>query len=248
VGDSETATAPLEYFLTSCVAPLTLTFRAFNARAPWFFVLGDGGMKRPRVLARSSPVAFRDAASPRAVRLTPAEGAGAVRVSWTSPKAAASSPRVVFRSLTGGGNTTVPADTLHLGLSNYCGGDATGMGYRDAGFFHTAVLSGLVPGARYAYSVGDDVDASNDFIFRAFPTAASGGLFPFQLLAVGDMGQDTPDGAEEQATYVATIPSGLTTYFRTSEQLVEIDAWYKRERKALGAFLAAQHRIHKDVV
>ena len=56
------------------------------------------------------------------------------------------------------------------------------------------------------------------------------------------------DGAEEQATYVATIPSGLTTYFRTSEQLVEIDAWYKRERKALGAFLAAQHRIHTDVV
>ena len=60
--------------------------------------------------------------------------------------------------------------------------------------------------------------------------------------------QDAPHGAEEQATYVATIPSGLTTYFRTSEQLVEIDAWYKRERKALGAFLATQHHMHAIVV
>ena len=56
------------------------------------------------------------------------------------------------------------------------------------------------------------------------------------------------DGADEQATYVATIPSGLTTYFRTAEQLVEIDAWYNRERKALGAFLAAQHHMHAVVV
>jgi hypothetical protein len=56
------------------------------------------------------------------------------------------------------------------------------------------------------------------------------------------------DGAAEQVTYVATIPSGLTTSFRTAEQLHEIDVWYNRERKALGAFLAAQHHMHAVVV
>jgi hypothetical protein len=54
------------------------------------------------------------------------------------------------------------------------------------------------------------------------------------------------DGAGEQDTYVATMPSGLAIYtcFRTDEQLREIGVWYNRERKALGAFLAAQHHMH----
>jgi hypothetical protein len=56
--------------------------------------------------------------------------------------------------------------------------------------------------------------------------------------------------AEEQTTYVATMPSGLaiSTCFRTDEQLHEIDIWYNREREALGAFLAARHLMHGIVV
>jgi hypothetical protein len=47
----------------------------------------------------------------------------------------------------------------------------------------------------------------------------------------------------EQTTYVATMPSGLaiSTCFRTNAQLHEIDLWYNLHRKALGAFLAAEH-------
>jgi SAM-dependent methyltransferase len=57
-------------------------------------------------------------------------------------------------------------DTLHATADRFCGGDATGAGYRDAGFFHTALVTGLAPGARYAYSVGDDADESATFEFR----------------------------------------------------------------------------------
>ena len=202
VGDNFTFTAPLEYYNIPCAAPLLLTFRAFNARAPWVFVLGDKGVATPRVLARSDPVAFRDVASPRAVRLTPMAAPGALRVAWTSPKPPSSAPRALLRPLSGGGaNTTFPADTLRLRESDYCGGAATGAGYRDSGYFHTAVLTGLAPGARYVYSVGDDADGSAEFQLTGPPVAGSPGFFPFLLLAVGDMGQDTPDGAAEQDTF-----------------------------------------------
>jgi hypothetical protein len=62
--------------------------------------------------------------------------------------------------------------------------------------------------------------------------------------------KDVPDGAEEPAVYVATIPSGLLIgdYFRTSEQHMEIDSWYRRERTAIGKFLATQHHMHAVVV
>lgn len=199
VGDNFTATAPLEYYSIPCAAPATLTFKAFNARASWIFALGDGGIRAPRVLARSNAVAFSDVLKPRAVRLTPAAEAGAVRVSWTSAKPAAAGPRVVVRAAAGGVNATFPAETLHATIDRFCGGAATGAGYRDPGFFHTALVTGLAPGARYAYSVGDDADESATFDFRALPTAAANGdnIYPFQLLAVGDVGQDTIDGSSE---------------------------------------------------
>lgn len=204
VGDNMTATAPLEYYNIACAAPATLSFKAFNARASWVFALGDGGLHAPRVLALSNAVAFSDVRSPRAVRLTPAAAPGAVRVAWTSAKPAAAGPRVLVRAAAGGSaNATFPADTLHATVEHFCGGDATGAGYRDPGFFHTALVTGLTPGARYAYSVGDAADESATFEFRALPTAAANGaaLYPFVMLAVGDMGQDTVDGSSEQYTF-----------------------------------------------
>jgi hypothetical protein len=203
VGDDVTATAPLEYYNIPCAAPVTLTFRALSERASWVFLLGDGGVARPRALGMSNTVAFSDINSPHAVRLTPAAEAGAVRVSWTSAKPAASGPRVIVRAAAGGANVTFPADTLHVAKGDFCGGDAVGAGFRDPGFFHTALVTGLAPGTQYAYSVGDDVDGSESFSFRALPTAAANGdaLYPFVLLAVGDVGQDTVDGASEQYAF-----------------------------------------------
>lgn len=215
VGDNDTATAPIEYYTIAC-APANLTFRALNMRASWVFMLGHGGVRAPRALAMSNAVAFSDVNSPHAVRLTPASEAGAVRVSWTSAKSAASSPRVVLRPAAGGASATFPAETLHVQKSDFCGGDAVGAGYRDPGYFHTALVTGLTPGAHYEYSVGDAVDGSASFAFRALPTAAANGdaLFPFVLLAVGDMGQDTVDGSSEQYTFP---PAPNTTRLMASD-------------------------------
>jgi hypothetical protein len=216
VDDDATETAPLEYYPIACVAPATLTFRALNERASWIFVLGDGGVQLPRVLAKSNAVAFSDVNSPHAVRLTPAAEAGAVRVAWTSAKPAASGPRVVLRAAAGGANATFPAETLHVQEGDFCGGDATGKGYRDPGFFHTALVSGLTPGAQYEYSVGDAVDGSAFFAFRALPTAAANGdaLYPFVMLAVGDVGQDTADGASEFCETFPPAPNTTTLMAR----------------------------------
>ncbi len=81
VTDNVTATAPIEYYNIACAAPATLTFRALNMRASWVFILGDGGVDTPRALGLSNAVSFSDVDLPRAVRLTPAAEAGAVRVS-----------------------------------------------------------------------------------------------------------------------------------------------------------------------
>ena len=51
----------------------------------------------------------------------------------------------------------VPAATATYGRADMCGAPATTLGFLDPGLLHTAALSGLEPGQRYYYSVGDAV-------------------------------------------------------------------------------------------
>lgn len=52
---------------------------------------------------------------------------------------------------------TVPARSATYGASDMCGGPASGEGFLDPGMLHTALLTGLQPGERYRYRVGDAV-------------------------------------------------------------------------------------------
>lgn len=51
----------------------------------------------------------------------------------------------------------VPARTATYTADDMCGGPATGEGFLDPGMLHTALLTGLEPGERYWYRVGDAV-------------------------------------------------------------------------------------------
>ena len=77
-------------------------------------------------------------------------------------------------------------------------------------------MTGLAPGAQYEYSVGDAADESTFFAFRALPTAAANGdaLYPFVMLAVGDVGQDTVDGASEFCETFPPAPNTTTLIAR----------------------------------
>ena len=87
--------------------------------------------------------------------------------------------------------------------ADLCGAPATTLGFRDPGFVHSAVLSGLVPGARYSYTVGDDTARSQPYVFTQ-PALA----YPFSISVVGDVGSDSLDGSAVQRAFP---PSPNTT-------------------------------------
>jgi len=70
-------------------------------------------------------------------------------------------------------------------------GPAAGMGWRDPGVIHSAVMVGLEPGARYFYTVGSDAGGwSHERLgyFSSF-VAPSDGASLARIIAFGDMGK-----------------------------------------------------------
>ena len=212
-----TASAPVEWFSAAGADPAylasgvgALPARLVNVRAAYTFALASGGLAAPVLRALSPPVAFANANEPRGARLAVTGAATEMRVSWSSASAA-HRPAVVARAVGGagapplaaGGGVVPASSSTTWTAADLCGPPATTVGWRDPGFVHSAVLSGLVPGARYSYTVGDDTGRSQPYAFTQ-PAAA----YPFSISVVGDVGSDSLDGSSVERAFP---PSPNTT-------------------------------------
>jgi hypothetical protein len=184
-----------------------LEFQLVNMRADYFFVVVQGGAQFPTPVSFSKPVSFAFPAEPLQARLSLTGGGPTeMRVAWTSVGLRVPVVRwglvsaKTGRPLKQAGEAAAGQSTYTRGMM--CGPPANGLGWRDPGTFYSAVLSGLRPGARYWYTVGEGggapLPAGTDwdgrrarFTFRAAP--AVGPTQTVRFAAFGDMGQAPPD-------------------------------------------------------
>ena len=68
------------------------------------------------------------------------------------------SPQVKWGSRPGKHSNTAAADFDTYTREELCGPPATTIGWYEPGILHHAVMTGLEPGMRYHYVVGDEVD------------------------------------------------------------------------------------------
>lgn len=182
-------------------------FQLANFRAPGGYTFGVlsnatrdryGGLSVANavLLALSTPavVIAGDVLGPQRPRLTPAAGDGSVlRVTWTSGRDAGSRPQLAWGLRAGGPYTFAGrnASTAHLTPGSLCGAPATGVGFSDLGFTHSAEIAladaGAVRPERVFYVVSDDVSTSPETM-AAVP-APPGPLFPATLIAFDDLGR-----------------------------------------------------------
>ena len=192
--------APVEWFLAAeaDAAYLTtgvgrLTARLVHMRAAYTFALATGGLARPALRALSAPVTFANDNAPRGARLAATGVATEMRVAWSSASARLH-PTVV---LAAEGVVAPASSSLTWTAADLCGPPATTVGWREPGFVHSAVLTGLTPGRAYTYTVGDDRGRSPAYTFTQ-PSATS---FPFAISVVGDMGSDSLDGSSVERAF-----------------------------------------------
>lgn len=138
---------------TTLLAPLVVLRNAAHARAP---------LQRRLSLAPPSS----DGTTALAVRWTTRTAGGRPAVWWTDEPPARGDGELNrhFRRYYKHYQPASPPPLTYT-RQEMCGGDAQGVGFSSPGFFHTAVMDGLVPGRRYWYVVGDasgDADDDDD--------------------------------------------------------------------------------------
>ena len=179
-----------------------------HMRAPWVFAYMRGGYETPTVLAVSNRVTYvpEQANAPMQIHLARTVDPTQMRIIWVTTNA--SKPVVKFmptsrrrrhsRGLTGA--VTVAANTTTYTREQMCGGMAAGLGWRDPGAIHNAVLNGLVAGEQYTYMVGDAASSifSAENTFSAAPQPGA----DTDIIIFGDQGQAEFDGSIGWAEWV----------------------------------------------
>ena len=144
----------------------------------------------------TSPVIIAgDVLSPQRPRLTPAANDGSVlRVTWTSGRDASSEPHLAWGLNAGGpyAFTGRNVSTTHLTNESLCGVPATGVGFSDLGFTHSAEIlladAGASRPTRIFYVLSDAVSTSAETV-AAVPPPPGQSTFPATLLAFDDLGR-----------------------------------------------------------
>ena len=192
--------APVEWFFAAAADPAylstgagALSARLVDVRAAYTFALATGGLARPVLRALSAPVTFANANAPRAARLAVTGVATEMRIAWSSASAALH-PAVILAAQ---GVVAPASSSLTWTATDLCGPPATTVGWREPGYVHSAVLSGLVPGRSYSYTVGDDSGRSQAYTF----TQPSASAYPFSISVLGDMGSDSLDGSAVERAF-----------------------------------------------
>jgi hypothetical protein len=107
------------------------------------------------VLASRSPTTNRWAVESLCLLLCWPRVCSQMRVEWTTQDAG--NPAVKWGTAPGDYPYATTASSSSYTVKDMCGPPANSIGWVEPGTFHSAVLGGLKPGARYYYVVGDEV-------------------------------------------------------------------------------------------
>jgi hypothetical protein len=167
-------------------------------RADYAVYLINGSLTRGVAVGAAAPLLpAGDASAPQRPRLTPVNGS-ALRVTWGSGRAPGeAAPTFSWGVGAEGAGFSAPVVSSRVGAADLCGAPATGFGWRDLGYTHSAVvdLTALLP-ARPAvvyYRFGDAVSGLGNATPARVPAAPGGGAFPAVLWALDDLGRGSFD-------------------------------------------------------
>jgi hypothetical protein len=171
-----------------------------NMRADYILYFFTGGLAAPVAVAQSAVITLRDYNQPLRARLLPTSDPDTVRVRWTSNSGPASAPVLLVSAAGAGGPFfpgSFPVTSDRLAKGDMCGAPATAEGWRDMGWSHTGVISGVQSGglrSRTFYRYGDNVSGlSPVYSFAAPPPTGGAGAYPTRLIAFGDLGRGGRD-------------------------------------------------------
>lgn len=118
------------------------------------------------------------------------------------------SPVVTYGTEPGRHIFAAPATTDTYTRGQMCGAPANREGWMDPGSIHTAAMTGLLPGQRYYYSVGDLASGvfSPERSFVAHPGV--GRHLQVHMLGVADQGVGEPDGSTAAMEFQPALQVG----------------------------------------
>jgi predicted phosphodiesterase len=163
------------------------TFNLVNLREEYVFAFIRNGLKQPIVVAISQNITFRwPLTEPTGIHTSLTSTQGQIRVVWTT-SAFATKPVVSYGSsgleyVSEGTTSTYIRDEM-------CGTRASDYGWRDPGVFHTAYMTGLIPGQTYMYIVGD----AKEKVWSAPKTIKMPRNRDTTVIIYGDMGHAPAD-------------------------------------------------------
>lgn len=155
------------------------------------FALFDGGYDTPILLATSKVVKVTDKAGPMQVHIARQQDPTLLSVQWISAFND-DSQQVKWGSETGVYTQSVISNASTFTADMFCGAPAQTQGWADPGYAHEAMITGLKPGSKYYYMVGDDVHGySQEFSFKG-PQLADPHSSTFAIVCA-DMGETYDD-------------------------------------------------------
>lgn len=173
----------------------TVRMQLINMRADYRVVFLRGGTGKNALAMSASPViTFADYNQALRARVIPGADEDSMTIRWTS-NSGLGQPTLYWSSTSGGPYQSVNATSEHMSQSELCGSPATGKGWRDLGWAHSATLTGLHSigaGKLIYYRYGDGISGlHNETSFRIPPPP--GQSYPTTIIAFGDLGRGTPD-------------------------------------------------------
>jgi hypothetical protein len=202
---------PIKYKLASSssthfkIGSGSLTFLLENHRTDLRIAFFFNGFENPHLVAKTLPIKCAHPDMPLHGRVTLTGNTSEAVVQWTT----GTSRGGVVKWGTEPGKYLFEASAQDLTYTRdeMCGGAAKNEGWLNPGIFHHALLTGLEPSRRYYYIFGCPSSGfSSEFSFRAPPPV--GADTEVHIIALADMGQAEPDGANEQSEM---RPSANTT-------------------------------------
>ncbi|CAM6025197.1 unnamed protein product [Sphagnum balticum] len=174
----------------------SITFRIINIRTTILFAFFTGGFDAPCLLKTSSALNFSNPSSPLYAHLSsPDSTATSMRLTWVSGNG---DPQEVYydggRSSTSTVSTFTPSQ-MCCKLSSELDNPASGFGWHDPGYIHTALMTQLTPSSNYSYYYGSAVAGWTTS--RSFKTPPAAGAKTLNVVMYADMGKAERDHSDE---------------------------------------------------
>ncbi|KYQ90071.1 hypothetical protein DLAC_08655 [Tieghemostelium lacteum] len=191
----------------------TASLPLLNAKADYLFRLWVPGTVKPTLnvipnvsleLAATSPaVTFTNLNAPGKAYLSMTSQVNEMRLMWVS--GTNNSVPTVFYGLSSDNlSQTATGISLTYTINDMCAAPANSTDYwRDPGYIHDAVMTGLSPLTKYYYYFGSDSDGWSDVYSFISPPLSGEGSEAF-VIAYGDLGTNFPFIASVETQYPAT--------------------------------------------